>query len=479
LIFTFPSLPHVTVIVSSAPSPVMIGYRDPSEPPELIAVTVAPAVPAHAQAASKTSANGRYRCLRSRERRLIESTLYPVGLRAKETRTAESAPVEVHELTDGGQTAEQVAEWIAAFIGEAQHTLELALYDIRLPDRPGDIVAGALRDASARGVQVRLLYNVDSSRPPAIHPPPSTRPEVLHELPISDRGVPGIPDLMHHKYVVRDGAAVWTGSMNWTIDSWTRQENVVVAIESEGLAAAYSANFEELWDRRDVERSGRVDPDPVDLGGGVTVRPWFTPGHGAALSQQIARAIACAQRRVRIASPVITSAPILSTLAELGGRGGVDIAGVVDEPQTDAVYGQWAANGVSAWKTPLLAKALSLLPFSGKPSTPWGPDTTHDYMHAKVTVADDTVFVGSFNLSRSGEMNAENVLEIHDPAFAEQMASFIDAVRARYPATSVPPQAMATISSTSSDSVGISRSSPEMRPGASSSVSTQSSSPDQ
>ena len=53
-------------------------------------------------------------------------------------------------------------------------------------------------------------------------------------------------------------------------------------------------------------------------------------------------------------------------------------------------------------------------------------------MHAKVTVADDVVFVGSFNLSRSGEENAENVLEIADPALAERMAAFIDALRARY-----------------------------------------------
>jgi phosphatidylserine/phosphatidylglycerophosphate/cardiolipin synthase-like enzyme len=328
-------------------------------------------------------------------------------------------------------------------------------------------------------VKVRLLYNVDSSRPPAIQPPPITRPEVLHELPIDDRGIPGIPDLMHHKYVVRDSAAVWTGSANWTTDSWTREENAVLAIDSQPLAAAYLANFEELWAKRNVEKSGFVAPDPVDLGGGVTVRPWFTPGHGTDLSQRIAHAIAGAQRRVRIASPVITSAPILSTLAELGERGGVDIAGVVDEPQTDAVYGQWASNGTSGWKIPLLAKTLSLLPFSGKPSTPWGPATVHDFMHAKVTVADDTVFVGSFNLSRSGEMNAENVLEIHDPALAERMAAFVDAIRARYAASSVPAQAMATISPTSSESVGISRSAGEMRPGASSSASTQSSKPAQ
>ena len=354
------------------------------------------------------------------------------------------------ELTDGGQEAEAIASAVAEFIAPAQRTLELALYDIRLPGAPGEIVAGALREAAGRGVAVRLLYNVDSSRPPAIHPPPATRPELLHELPIDDRAVPGIPDLMHHKYVVRDGAAVWTGSANWTIDSWTRQENVCIAVDSAELAAAYAANFEELWERRDVERSGRIEPRRIELEGGVEARAWFTPGQGADLSQAIARAIATATRRVRIASPVITSAPILATLAELGTRGDVDVAGVIDEPQTDAVYGQWATNGVSEWKIPLLVKTLTLLPFSGKPSTPWGPATVHDFMHAKVTVADDTVFVGSFNLSRSGEMNAENVLELHDPELAERMAAFVDAVRARYPATSVPEpaQAIATASET-------------------------------
>ena len=54
-------------------------------------------------------------------------------------------------------------------------------------------------------------------------------------------------------------------------------------------------------------------------------------------------------------------------------------------------------------------------------------------MHAKVTVADDVVFVGSFNLSHSGELNAENVLEIADPALADRLAAFIDDIRGRYP----------------------------------------------
>ena len=49
-------------------------------------------------------------------------------------------------------------------------------------------------------------------------------------------------------------------------------------------------------------------------------------------------------------------------------------------------------------------------------------------MHAKVVVADDVAFVGSFNFSRSGERNAENVLEIHDAAIADRLAAFVDEV---------------------------------------------------
>ena len=50
---------------------------------------------------------------------------------------------------------------------------------------------------------------------------------------------------------------------------------------------------------------------------------------------------------------------------------------------------------------------------------PWSPVSVHDFMHAKVVVADDVTFVGSFNFSRSGERNAENVLEIHDATVAD------------------------------------------------------------
>jgi phosphatidylserine/phosphatidylglycerophosphate/cardiolipin synthase-like enzyme len=257
-------------------------------------------------------------------------------------------------------------------------------------------------------------------------------------MPFPTCGIPGVPDLMHHKYVVRDDESVWTGSMNWTTDSWTLQENVILVAErAPALAAEFARNFDELWSTRNVDASGHQDPRPLDVDG-REARAWFTPGHGEELSHRIAKAIGKARARVRIASPVITAGPVLATLAEAAAEHRVDLRGVVDRTQMEQVVYQWRTNGHSAWKIPILASVLSNADFKGKNSTKYSPETPHDFMHAKVTVADDTVFAGSFNLSRSGEMNAENVLEIHDAELADQLAAFIDEIRERYEPMPVP-----------------------------------------
>jgi phosphatidylserine/phosphatidylglycerophosphate/cardiolipin synthase-like enzyme len=104
----------------------------------------------------------------------------------------------------------------------------------------------------------------------------------------------------------------------------------------------------------------------------------------------------------------------------------------------EGVVYQWRTNGRSAWKIPILASVVRHADFKGKVSVPWTPESVHDFMHAKVTVCDDTLFAGSFNLSRSGEQNAENVVELHDPELAELVADFVDEVRGRYEAMPAP-----------------------------------------
>jgi phosphatidylserine/phosphatidylglycerophosphate/cardiolipin synthase-like enzyme len=341
--------------------------------------------------------------------------------------------IQLRTLTDGGQPAIEIARLLASFLERAKQSLDVALYDLRLGPETTEVVIGTLAAATQRGVTVRLLYNVDEPQAivPARIPPPDTAPEQVESLPFSTVGIEGWPDLMHHKYVVRDGASVWTGSTNWTDDSWTREENVIAVVDSEAIASRYAEDFAQLWDLRSVRRSGRVKTEPVTVGD-ASVRTWFSPKRGGRLAHRIAHVIAAAERRVRIASPVLTSGPILGTVAEVLEDKKVDLAGVLDITQVNEVFDQWADSG-TAWKSHALRSVLASGRFSGKRSTPYTPDSVHDYMHAKVTVCDDTVFVGSFNLSHSGEKNAENVLEIHDPALAERMATFIDELRARYP----------------------------------------------
>ena len=347
------------------------------------------------------------------------------------------AAIALETLTDGGQRPADVARGIAGFLSHAHTSLDLALYDVRFETDAGALVLAAVLAAVQRGVEVRLLYNVSHPGPIAVPPPPETAPEAIEALPVATRAIAGIPDLMHHKFVVRDGESVWTGSTNWTDDSWSRQENVIVTVDSSEIAYAYSLAFGQLWESGAVEDSGNVDPRPEDVGS-ARVRAWFCPEYGEALAHRVAKHIGKARERVRIASPVLTSGPILATLVEVVNEGRCDVAGAVDDTQVDQVFGQWRSNGVSEWKIPLLRRILEGASFSGKTSTPWSPASLHDFMHAKIVVADDTAFVGSFNFSRSGERNAENVLEIRDPGVADRLATFVDEIRRRYPAATVP-----------------------------------------
>jgi phosphatidylserine/phosphatidylglycerophosphate/cardiolipin synthase-like enzyme len=347
-----------------------------------------------------------------------------------------NASINIRTLTDGGQRALAVAREAADFLSAARRSLDLAQYDFHLGEETAALVGGALREAHGRGVAVRILYNVDHANPIPVPPPPEPDAQLIASLGVPAKAVAGVPDLMHHKYVVRDGESVWTGSTNWTDDSWSRQENVIVTVESEEVARAFTLDFEGLWQQGDVERSGFVEPRPVDVGG-TRMRPWFTPGFADALTHRLAKRIGHADR-VRICSPVITSAPVLATLAQRIADGRGDIAGCVDATQIEDVIRQWHANGNVTWKVPLLQEVLRG-EFTGKRSEPWELGSLHNFMHAKVVVADDVAFVGSFNLSHSGEKNAENVLEIKDGELAQRLSAYVDKVRSRYPAFGVAP----------------------------------------
>ena len=352
-------------------------------------------------------------------------------------RSAATPDIELRTLRDGGQTALEIAEYAARFLAKAEKSLDLALYDFDLEQETAKLVAAALLEAQSRGVEIRLAFNVDHDKPIPEPPPPHADPSLLDDLAVPTKRILGVPDLMHHKYVVRDGADVWTGSTNWSDDSWSREENVIIVVHSDQLAARYTEDFEQLWETESVEQSGFVEPNPVRVGN-AKVRAWFSPGHGEALATRIAHRIARSRKRIRICSPVMTSGPILGALAEAVSDGKCNVAGVVDATQMKGVFHQWQLNGNSEWKMPAIRRIFGNGRFAGKNSMPYGQGDVHDFMHAKVVVADDYLFTGSYNLSHSGERNAENVLEVEDSAFADQLAGFVDEIHALYPAAPIP-----------------------------------------
>src|SRR2546428_4514165 len=171
-----------------------------------------------------------------------------------------STRVTVGTLTDGGQEPLEVANAIAEWLGEAHTSLELAQYDFHLAPDTATVVAGAIREASARGVAARIIYNVDHRGPIPVPPPPEPDVQLIESLGVPSKAVGGVPDLMHHKFVVRDREAVWTGSMNWTDDSWSRPENVILTVESAELAESFVEDFDQLWAKDIVEETGFVAP---------------------------------------------------------------------------------------------------------------------------------------------------------------------------------------------------------------------------
>ena len=345
-----------------------------------------------------------------------------------------TGPIDLDTLVEGGQRPDQVGAKLADWISQARRTLDIALYSFNAPGAVGDRIFAALRNASARGVSVRGLVHRPDLDPTPLHATaaPRTRVDVLRRAGVHIELTEQVRDLMHHKFAVRDDEAVWTGSTNWTIDDFEFEENVIVRVESRAIADAYSAVFAELWASRQIDGTGGYDTSFSRVGE-ARVRPWFCPGRGRELSHRMADRVTAARRRVRVASPIITAGPILSAL-NAASHGRADVSGIVDITQTARVLKQWS-DGAPTWKAPILEQVLTECVFAGKASSDdFGrPGSVRDTMHAKVLVVDDSAFVGSFNLSRSGEANAENVLEIEDSATADRLAAWVDELRVRYP----------------------------------------------
>ena len=345
--------------------------------------------------------------------------------------------------------ANSVASRIARFIGQAQLTLDIAIYDFRLHGEPASIISEAIRDRVKAGVTVRVLFDAAINREPHLSPaeapalleadkkPPGTETFVASFADVASlKAITGYRVLMHNKYIVRDAlspnAAVFTGSANYTNDSWGLQENNLIFVGSQSLATLYAGDFADLWSRGRIRENASNDDVATIAVGDIDVAVGFTPGESPAVLKEIVGAIAAARTTLQVASVVISSGPILAALSEAIDRG-LALNGLYDGPQMDQVERQWRAADVGVDKVNTWHKVAHRL--ARKNSIPFdihNPHQPHNFMHNKLVVADDTVIMGSFNLSNHAMGNAENVLMIKDAKLAQLYAGYLAEVTAKY-----------------------------------------------
>jgi phosphatidylserine/phosphatidylglycerophosphate/cardiolipin synthase-like enzyme len=345
-------------------------------------------------------------------------------------------------LVQDEQTAETVMSRLINFINGAKRSLDFAFYDMRLSDSLKNEFSAALKERAAAGVKIRICFDGDKPLKPNLaagqDPAPPGTSLFVQSLGFPWRRIAGMK-LMHHKFIIRDGKSVWTGSLNLTDDSFTLMENNVVEVDSEALALGFVQDFEQLWQKENFDDTGGIGTGPVSLSFSAqpaTVRVMFSPGCGLTIDKEIGRRVGSAQRRVRICSLLINSGTLIAALLDLLRKGTVKIDGIYDRTQMTEVFRQWAEVPQNRWKIPALQEVISRAGLVGKNSTPYSPMARHDFMHNKILLVDDTVITGSYNFSRSAQFNAENILFIESAAAADRYSFYIDHLMEKYGASS-------------------------------------------
>ena len=81
--------------------------------------------------------------------------------------------------------------------------------------------------------------------------------------------------LMHNKFCIIDGKKISSGSMNPTNNGATKNNNNLLFINSQVLAANYEAEFQEMWDG--TFKKGDPVLNPIIELDGITIKNYFCP----------------------------------------------------------------------------------------------------------------------------------------------------------------------------------------------------------
>jgi phosphatidylserine/phosphatidylglycerophosphate/cardiolipin synthase-like enzyme len=287
---------------------------------------------------------------------------------------------------------------LAEAIRGARLSVDAAVYHLNLWS-----IRDALLAAHDAGVTVRMVMETDNM-------------DEVEVEELSDAGIEILGDrresLMHNKFVVIDGAEVWTGSMNFTINGAYRNNNNLIRIRSSKLAENYTSEFEEMF-VRDMfgDRVIENTPHPSLTIDGTQIETYFSPDDDTAI--RIVELLEGAKESIYFLAFSFTSDEFADAMLARAANG-VTVAGVFEESQyysnTGTEFDRFADAGLDV--------RLDGNPFN---------------MHHKVIIIDKSIVIfGSYNFSRSAEeRNDENTLIIHNPELAAHFLAEFERVLAK------------------------------------------------
>ena len=301
-------------------------------------------------------------------------------------------------LSLGADMNDTVAAWIMG----AQHTLDVAAYNLN-----DQTVEDAVNAAAANGVQIRWIYEGQNAN---IGLSSLDASVVVH--PRTDGEGSG----MHNKFIIGDAdhaesAFVLTGSTNLTTGQLVSDLNNVIVLEDQSLARAYELEFEEMWGAEGMTpnaANARFGTDktwntPVDfVVGGSPVELYFSPSDGTTAAIQAE--IEAANANFEFALLTLTRDDLGDAIVELNQSFFVSPIGVIEQVNvTGSEFDNLISNGVQAYHHDI----------SG--------DCHHKYCiidHSAVE-SDPMVITGSHNWSSSAEnVNDENTVIVHNARVA-------------------------------------------------------------
>lgn len=335
----------------------------------------------------------------------------------------------------------QLVAHLVEFIAATESSLDCAIYDLRHPA----ILAALAQVASRPHVRLRIAYDGGAERTGGLSadPKPSGTAQALdhaglmrHATTVHERG----RHLMHDKFLVRDGRALWVGSANLTVGGLELQDNNCLVVTSTELAAAYTAAFEDLLrpDHRHSATGQQSTPRSVEVDG-ARLTPFFAPAAGEGIEQTLIGALRGA-RRIRVMAFLLSDAGVLEALAPYAADPKFDIRGIYDPHGMQDVLRYARQDGDQFW-------FLHDPRFIAAPSHAFVAGREQDFMHNKVLIVDDRiVFTGSYNFSENAEDNDENLLAIESPAVASAYTAYFEALASAYANSTAAPSKSTALS---------------------------------